>query len=155
MWEAQLRAVTFWLLLIVTVFNALSAIISGIALLMTGGLGMPADSLANSPFASFMWPGLILVVIVGGSQALAAGLLIRRSESALLWSAVAGFGMVIWIFTEISLIPDSSWLQVLYFVTGTAQITLVFAMLGIVSWLPRVPLRASASIDSDRARQTR
>lgn len=145
MWEAQLRTALFWLLVGVTVFNAVTAIVSGIALLATDGLGMPAEFLADSPFSSFTLPGLILIVVVGGTQALAAGLLIARRESALLWTAVAGFGMLIWIFTEIALILEWSWLQVVYVATGTAQLALVFALLGIASWLPRLPLRPSAS----------
>lgn len=142
MWDARLRATLFWSLLVITVFNALSSIVSGIAMLATGGLGMPIAFLETSPFPSFTLPGLILVIVVGGTQALAAGLLVARRESSLLWSAIAGFGMLIWIFTEVVLIREAAWLQVLYFVTGAMQLTLVLALLGVVSWLPRAPLRA-------------
>lgn len=152
MWDARLRATAFWTLLIVTLFNALSAVISGIALLLTGGLGMPTAFLTGSVFASFTWPGVILVVIVGGTQTLAAVWLIRRRESALLWSAVAGFGMLIWIFVEVLVIPDSSWLQVTYFATGSAQLALTFALLGIVGWLPRRSLRSTTSANTDLVR---
>ncbi|SFN54849.1 hypothetical protein SAMN05216219_1159 [Mycetocola miduiensis] len=121
----------------------MSAIVSGTALLVTGGLGMPLAFLAGSVFASFTWPAVILVAVVGGTQALATVLLLRRKEAALLWAAVAGFGMLIWIFVEISLIHESSWLQVIYFSTGSAQVALVLALLGIVEWLPRRPLHAN------------
>ncbi|WP_022886129.1 hypothetical protein [Glaciibacter superstes] len=140
-WDVRLRATIFWSLLVVSGFNALPAIGGGIAILVTDGLGMPAAFLAISPFTSFMWPALILIIVVGGLRALAAGLLVMRRESALLWSAVAGLGMLIWIFTETTLIRGSSWLQVLYFATGSAQLVCVLAMLGIAGWLPRVPLR--------------
>lgn len=145
---ADVRSAAFLALLVATLFNALSAVAGGIAILATGGLGMPADFLATSPFASFTVPALILLLVVGGTQALAGVLLIIRRESGLLWAAVAGFGILIWIFVETGLIRGWSWLQALYFVTGTAQLVLVFAMLGIVSWLPRVPL-------SDRIRVSR
>lgn len=155
MWDARLRAIIFWSLLVVTVFNALSSIVSGIAMLATGGLGMPLSFLETSPFPSFTLPGLILVLVVGGSQALAAGLLMARRESSLLWSAVAGFGMLIWIFTEIVLIREAAWLQVLYFATGTVQLIMVFALLGIVSWLPRAPLHPTSSTDALPAGRSR
>lgn len=138
--EARLRSAAFWSLVVFTVFNALSAIGGGIAILTTNGLGMPAAFLASGPFTTFFWPGLILLIVVGGSQTLAATLLLMRRESSLLWSAVAGFGMIIWIFTETGLIRGFSWLQVLYFATGTVQLVLVVALLGIVGWLPRAPL---------------
>jgi hypothetical protein len=141
-----LRRLGYWALSVVTAFNALSAIAGGVAILVTGGLGMPASFLENGPFESFTWPGLILVVVVGGSQAVAAALLLLRRDSALVWSVVAGFGMLIWIFVEIALIAEAAWLQVLYFVTGAAQLALVFALLGVVGWLPRVPLRSLARL---------
>jgi hypothetical protein len=79
--------------------------------------------------------------VVGGSQTLAAVLLLARRTSALLWSAVAGFVMMIWIFVETGIIRGLSWLQWVYFVTGAVQVILVLALLGIVGWLPRASLR--------------
>ncbi|PJJ63322.1 hypothetical protein [Compostimonas suwonensis] len=135
--EARLRSAAFWSLVVITLFNALSAIGGGIGILVTDGLGMPDSFLEGGPFSTFVWPGVILLVVIGGSQALAGGLLLARRDSALLWSAVAGFGMVIWIFVETGMIRGISVLQILYFVTGALQLALVFALLGIVGWLPR------------------
>jgi hypothetical protein len=118
-------------LLVVTIFNALSALTGGAAIL-TGWLRMPQSLLESSPFDSFFWPGIILVIIVGGTQTVAAVLLLRRSGSSLAWAAVAGFGMTIWIFVETGIIAGLSWLQVLYFATGTIQLVLVLAQLGVV-----------------------
>lgn len=145
-----LRRLGYWALTVVTAFNALSAIAGGVAIVATGGLGMPASFLANGPFESFTWLGLILLFVVGGSQAVATVLLLLRRDSALVWSVVAGFAMLIWIFVEIALIAETSWLQVLYFVTGTVQLALLFALLGVVSWLPRVPLRFVAGLGGSR-----
>jgi hypothetical protein len=143
-----LRNATFWSALILAAFNTLSALAGGVGMLLTNGLGMPASSLVGSPFSSFAIPAIVLIVVVGGTQALATGLLIARRESALLWSAVAGIGMLIWIFVETVVIRGGSWLQVLYFATGTAQIVVVLALLGVVLWLPRLPLRR-ASVETD------
>jgi hypothetical protein len=138
-----MRQFVFWALVGISGFNALSAIGGGIAVLVTEGLGMPASMLASGPFTSFTWPAVILGVVVGGSQVLAGGLLVARREVSLLWAAVAGFVMLIWIFVETIMIGGGSFLQVLYFATGGAQIILVLALLGIVAWLPRQPLRAA------------
>jgi len=139
-----LRNAAFWGAIILAAFNTLSAVAGGVGMLATNGLGMPESSLDGSPFSSFLVPALVLIVIVGGTQAIAAGLLIARRESALLWSAVAGIGMLIWIFIETIVIRGGSWLQVLYFTTGTAQIAVVLALLGVVAWLPRRALRRAA-----------
>lgn len=137
----SVRRIALGALIVVTAFNALSAVGGGLAVLATNGLGMPESMLANGPFDSFLWPGIILLVVVGGTQLLATVLLVLRREASLLGAAVAGFGMVIWIFVETGIIAGISWLQVLYFVTGTVQLILVFALLGVAAWLPRAPLR--------------
>ena len=143
--SSRLRISVYWIVLVVTVFNAVSAIGGGIAVVATDGAGMPHSFLARGPFTSFTVPGLILTFVVGGTQTLAAVLLILRKESSLLWTAVAGAGMVIWIFVETGIIAGISWLQVLYFATGGLQIVAVNALLGIADWLPRRPLRGSGT----------
>ena len=142
----SLRLLAFWSLVVVTIFNALSALVGGIAVAATDGIGMPYSMLTTGPFTSFLVPGLVLLVVVGGTQTLAAVLLLARRESSLVWTAVAGFGMIIWIFVETGIIRGLSWLQVLYFATGTAQLILVLALLGAVAWLPRAPLRAEPKV---------
>jgi len=122
------------------VFNTLSSFAGGIGFLVTGDLGMPLSLLEGSPFSNFTVPAIILLIVVGGTQTVASVLLIARRESALLWSAIAGFGMVIWIFVETVILRGGSFLQALYFATGTLQLVCVVALLGIVSWLPRAPL---------------
>ena len=121
-------------------FNALSAVGGGAAALLTDGLGAPRSILDGTPFRSFVLPELILLAVVGGTQAIAAVQLMRRAPSSLVWNAIAGFGMIIWIMTEVMLIPGSSWLQVLYFGTGVLQLALTFGLLGILPWLPGVAL---------------
>ncbi|WP_309615141.1 hypothetical protein [Salinibacterium sp.] len=124
----------------VLIFSAVSAVGGAVALLFTGGLGMPLSLLEGSPFPSFAGPALILAVIIGGTHTLAAVLLLRHRVSSLLWSAVAGFSMVIWIMVETMIIRGFSWLQGLYFTAGIAELALVFGLLGIVSWM--TPIKA-------------
>ena len=141
-----LTKAAWWALLVVTVFNALSAVGGGVAMILTDGLGMPRSFLDHSPFASFTIPALMLLTVLGGSQTLAAVLLMVRRESALLWSAVAGLAMVIWIRAETAMIEAFGLLQALYFITGIVEVVLVLALLGIVSWLPRVSFDAPAAV---------
>ncbi|MRH28675.1 hypothetical protein GH740_05010 [Microbacterium sp. SYP-A9085] len=150
--DRALHSIALWGLIAVSVFQAASAIAGGVALLVTGGLGMPASMLASAPFRSFVAPALILLVVVGGTQVVAAALVLSRRESGLVWSAVAGFAMVIWIFAETALIAGSSWLQWLFFFTGTVQLANVLALTGVVAWLPREPLRRREGARRGRAR---
>lgn len=133
----RLRAITYWVLVSVAIFNALSAIGGGIGMIVADGLSMPKSLLADTPFTTFAIPGLILLVVVGGTQLVSVVLLFARREYALLWSAVAGFGMLIWIISEIGFIHAFNWAQTIYVVSGLLQLVLVFALLGVAPWLPR------------------
>jgi hypothetical protein len=132
-----LRTVARRSLVAVSAFNALSALGGGIGMVTADGLSMPKAMLADTPFSTFTIPGLILTLVVGGTQAAAVWLLLARRRSALLWAAVAGFGMLIWIMTEIGFIHALMYAQAIYLVTGLVQLILVFSLLGIVAWLPR------------------
>ena len=119
------------LLLIVSGFNALSAIGGGIGIMMPGSLGMPASWIEDSGF-TYLGAGLILLLVVGGTQALAFVLLLAKRPYAALANAVAGFGMVVWIYVEVALLPVYSILHTIYLVTGIAQLALTFAVLGVL-----------------------
>ncbi|WP_334172386.1 hypothetical protein [Sinomonas sp.] len=151
-----LTKVMLWAAVVVAGFNALSGIAGGLAMMVTNGLGMPRSFLEHSPFDSFLLPGLILLAVVGGTQATAFAQLIRRAASGLLWNAVAGFGMVIWISVELMMIRQFTWLQVLYLATGLLQLALTFGFLGITSWFPPLePERSASSSHADPRRASR
>ena len=128
------------LLAALTLFGALSAVAGAVLAIAANGAGVPLEYLANSPFPSYAVPGVILGLVVGGTQLAAATALLRKQPSALLLSTIAGFGMLIWIFVELAIIRQYSWLQSAYFVLGVMELILVFALLGIVPSLV-VPLR--------------
>ncbi len=119
------------LLLIVAGFNALSALAGGIGLMTPGSLGMPTWWIEDSGF-TYLGAGLILLIVVGGTQGLAFGLLLLRRPYAMLANAVAGFGMVLWIYVEVVLLPVYSILHTIYIGTGIAQLALTFACLGVL-----------------------
>lgn len=123
-------------------FGALSSIVGAVLGVAANGGGVPLEHLANSPFDSYVVPGLILGVVVGGTQLAAAIALLARHRTALLLSAVAGFGMLIWIFVELAIIRQYSWLQTAYFGLGVVELILVLALLGIIPALV-VPLQRS------------
>jgi hypothetical protein len=60
-----------------------------------GRRGLLVSLLTSSPFSTFLVPGLILALVVGGTQTVAMVRLLQHRPSALLCSAVAGFGMVV------------------------------------------------------------
>lgn len=112
------------------IFNAVSSFSGAVLAIVFNGAGVPPEHLADTWFPSFLAPGLILGIIVGGTHAAAAVALLTRRHWALLAAAVAGFAMLIWIFTELAII-GYSWLQSVYFGFGVLELILVLALLGI------------------------
>lgn len=124
-------------LTLLTWFGAVSAFAGAVLAIALKGSGVPLEHLVHSPFTSYVWPGLILGVVVGGTQLSAAMALLRKRRLALLLSATAGFGMVIWIFIELAMLQQYSWLQTVYFFLGVQELILVLLLLGIC---PRWPI---------------
>src|SRR5215207_8477076 len=102
------------ILAVLLIFNAVSSLGGAVMAIFFNGAGVPLELLAGSWFQSFLVLGLILGLILGGTHALAAIALLQRRHWALLASAVAGFAMLIWNFTELAII-GYSWLQSVYF----------------------------------------
>jgi len=125
-------------LLAVEAFVALTAFAGGIAL-MLGALipdlsvviTPPAEFLENSPFSSYLVPGMVLALVLGGVHAIAFVLLLRRRPSALFAAATAGYGALIWIFVQMMVIPFS-FLQAVYFMAGAVELGLVLLFLGLL-----------------------
>jgi hypothetical protein len=135
------------ILTVLAVFGALSALVGAVLAIAANGAGVPLVYLKNSPFTSYFIPGLILGVVVGGTQLAAAIALLAKRDVALLLSALAGFGMLIWIFVELALMQQFSWPQAAYFILGGLELVLVLALLGIVPALVD-PLRESHATHS-------
>ncbi len=106
------------------------AVICG-ALLVIGPDGhflqMPVEMLKNSPFRSFLIPGLILFLVNGVGNVVSAVLCFRMHRIAGFGGFLFGFGLIIWIFVQVNMIGGGSWLQYLYFALG-----LLLLLLGIV-----------------------
>ena len=124
-------------LLVVQAFVALTAIAGGSALIIGSLLPQtaiaivpPGDYLVGTPFSSYLIPGLVLGVVVGGLHVAAFVLELSRSNWRTLAAATAGFALLIWIFVQMVFIPFS-FLQAVYFVAGLAEIGLVMLVLGI------------------------
>jgi hypothetical protein len=112
-------------------FGAISAVAGAILGVAANGAGVPLVYLQGTPFTSFVIPGLILGLVVGGTQGLAAIIVHRRHSYGPLAAAVAGFGMTIWIFVEVVII-GYSWLQAVYLALGIGELALVLVLLGVL-----------------------
>ena len=109
----------------------IGAVICG-ALLIIGPDGrylqMPLEMLQNSPFRSFLVPGIILLLVNGVGNVGSAVLCFRLHSLAGFAGLFFGFALVIWLFVQINMVGGGSWLQYLYFILGIIQLLLGIAM---------------------------
>jgi hypothetical protein len=81
-------------------------------------LGMSTELIAGSPFDTYTWPGILLMVLVGVTPCVLAVGVITRRPGALEVSGMFGIGLMAWIGVQWVLLPDRLWLQPIIFGIG-------------------------------------
>ncbi len=107
-------------------FGALSALGGGIELLAwpTGNAYLPIELLQPTPFETFLVPGLLLTLVVGGSSLTCTVLAWRRSAFAIDATLFCGGVHTFWIVSEVALLQSLHWLHVVYALLGVALLGL-------------------------------
>ncbi len=105
-------------------FTALGAIPAGLAYLIdTSGarMGVTPELLANSPFNSFLIPGLFLLVVNGFGNAAGAYLSFARKKRAGEAGLMLGVILTLWVIIQVIWISLSSFMQPLFLIIGIAE----------------------------------
>ena len=126
--------ISLGLLLAVVSLNAFAGGYLGIS----GAKGIPVEWLNGSPFESYLIPGIILFVIVGGSFLFAAVVVLRKYSYGKIISIAASIILFIWLAVEIYIIGYVSWMQPATAVAGLLVLILALFL--------NEPARKSSSI---------
>jgi hypothetical protein len=114
-------------LIILEILIGLCAVAGGVNAL-AGAKGVPREWLHRTPFKSYFIPGLVLLVVIGGSMLAAAGLFLGGASVARLVSLEAGIVLLGWIAAQLSTIGYRHWWQPLFLVLGLAVVALSLAL---------------------------
>lgn len=121
-----------WILIGLNLLNAVSCVLGWYYLAIAGAPGMTvAESLRPGTFDSFVIPGWILLVVVGGSHLVAAIALWRRWRSAAFLSALSGTVMVLWIYIEVVLMTGTHLFHHLWGALGLLELGGTLILLGL------------------------
>jgi hypothetical protein len=104
------------------------AAVAGGIYLLAGARDLSREWLRGTPFKTFFWPGLVLLVLVGGSLLAAAGLLIAQAHAGRLVSVEAGVILLGWTGVVLTTAGYRHWLQLLSVALGIAVVALSFAL---------------------------
>lgn len=119
------RRVTRWSLIALEVLIAANAIYGGLGLIGSG-LGMPQEWLADTPFDSWVLPGVALLIVIAVPMTIAAGAEITRATWAYRMSVTAGVLQIGWIVAQVLVLRRYFFLQPVLFVLGSLVILLAW-----------------------------
>lgn len=121
------------ILFILTSFASLSALLSGILLMgVPDGsiLDLPLSLLKTTPFADFRIPGMLLAIIVGGTNTAAVFYNLKRAEKRYEMAFWGGVSLVIWITAQFMILNVSIWLDLFYLAIGISIILISLQLKG-------------------------
>ena len=104
--------------------TGLAAVIGGGLLVVRpsgGWLGMSTELLHASPFATFLMPGLVLALVVGGLQCAAGLALLQQRADALRIGLTAALVLAGWMAIQAVLIGVVYWLQPVVFLVAILE----------------------------------
>jgi len=101
-------------------FVGIGAVFGGLEMIRDplNPLGMTPNLIAGSPFDTYTWPGILLLVLVGLAPCVLAVGLVVRWPGALELSAAFGLALMAWIVVQWVMLADRLWLQPLIFGIG-------------------------------------
>jgi hypothetical protein len=109
------------LLFILVSFIALTAFFSGLLMISNPDgsiLNLPLSLLKGTPFKDFKIPGILLTVVVGGTNLLAVFYNMQRHPNRYNWAMAGGIMICGWIIVQMILIHAVNWLQIIYLAAG-------------------------------------
>lgn len=113
------------------VFVGVGAIGGGLAAIINPyePAGAPIELLKNSPFSSYLIPGIILFAIIGIGNIISAIMFRFKSRFQGYISSVFSWALVIWIVVQCIMINSVVFLHILFFIIGLIQAALSMAIL--------------------------
>jgi hypothetical protein len=102
-----------------------AGVFGGISL-ARNGFGMPLSWLHQTPFASWVLPGVALLIGVALPQFSAFGLIVSGHRWALAGSRLAGLGLVLWIAVQLLLLQRYFIMQPVIAAAGVMEMLLAW-----------------------------
>ncbi len=85
-------------------------------------MGISREMLINSPFTTFLIPGLFLFIIIGFGNLLIAYMNVRSEQHSAYFECLIGIIQIFWILIQCILLQSIVFLHILFFLFGTIQI---------------------------------
>ena len=114
-------------------FLSITATLSGLLLISQPDgslLNLPLSLLEGTYFSSYLVPGILLLIFVGGVNLLAVFYNLKKDRGRYDWAMAGGFAVSGWVTIQLLLIHTAHWLHVLYFGIGVIIFLLAYQLKG-------------------------
>ena len=112
---------------VLQVFIGLGAVGGGLVLILDPGgskLGIPVELLKNTPFSTYLVPGIVLLVVNGLGSLVGAAASFTRHRFAGETAMALGVFLVAWIMLQVYWFAGFHWLHALYLGLGLLEFVL-------------------------------
>jgi hypothetical protein len=105
------------------IFVGIGAMMGGLAAITNPWqpFGIPIEILKNSPFSSFLIPGIILFTIIGLGNLISAYMFHFKSKFQGYISSIFSWALVIWIIVQCIMLNTIELLHIIFFTIGLIQ----------------------------------
>jgi hypothetical protein len=123
--------IVYRLLFALHAFVGVGAMAGGLAAITNpqNPLGIPIEVLKNSPFNSYLIPGIILFTVIGLGNIFSVLMFRFKWKFQGYINSVFSFALVIWIVVQCIMIRDIEFLHVIFFIIGLVQAALSIIIL--------------------------
>ena len=112
-------------------FIGLGAVGGGLALVLEpsgANLGIPLEALENSPFSTYLVPGIVLIMVNGVGSLVGAAASFTRHRYAGETAMALGIFLVTWIVLQVYWFAAFHWLHALYLGLGVLEFVLGWSL---------------------------
>jgi hypothetical protein len=120
-------------LFIMLSFIAVTATLSGLLMISKPDgsiLNLPLSLLEGTSFKNFLLPGILLTVLVGGTNLLAVFYNMQRHAKRYNWALAGGIMISGWIIVQVMILHASHWLHFVYLGIGVLIILIAYQLKG-------------------------
>ena len=96
------------------------------------GMGMSVSYIKDSPFTSYLIPGIVLLIVNGFLNFIAAYFVVKKKVFAPFWVITQGILLSVWIVIQVIMVKDISVLHIIMFTIGIVLTISGFLLLGLI-----------------------
>jgi hypothetical protein len=116
-------------------FTAINAAVAGVLFIIDPSgnkMGMSVSYIKDSPFNSYLIPGIVLLIVNGLQNFIAAYFVFKKKSFASLLVIIQGILLSGWIVVQVIMVKDISPLHIIMFTIGTILTLSGFLLLKLI-----------------------